>query len=93
MSDNENQDRMRRVETKVTRIYNHLGLGSDTTMPIRVEKATMFKAAKAYISGYDVTLSQIKRALISSGEVDLERDAVDLIVNGECIARLALSGD
>ena len=85
--------RLRRIETKIHRVAVQVGAepADSTTMTISVQE--MPTHVNVGVTGYDVTLAQIRRALEDHG-VDLRRRMIHVCTGGQgsgCIATLYLT--
>lgn len=79
--------RLRRVETKVSRMCEAMGVSEGTTTPIRVDKNNPTNSDELHLQGYDVTLSALRRQLRNAGVLNTSA-SVALVIDGECVANI-----
>ncbi len=77
--------RMRRIETRVHRMCEKLGVDMASAAQVVVGHAPQGPFAE--IKGYDVTLSKIAREL-SIGGVDPYAEQVNVVMNGKIVATI-----
>lgn len=88
----ETAGRLRRIETKVSRMCVAMGVEEGTTMPLRVTLDSLTGKTVMHLRGVDITLSGIMRYLRASKVVGLTTP-LELIVNGEHVADIRFTGD
>jgi hypothetical protein len=89
----ETAGRLRRIETKVSRLLSHAGIEEGTTMPLSIE-ANNDPAAPAlmHLQGFDITLSSLRRYLRESKEVSITTP-LTLYIDGEYVGSLIFKGE
>lgn len=83
----ENTHRLRRIETKVSKLLVAAGIEEGTTMPISLQPSTMLKPAKLTVQGFDINMSSLKRYLRATEDVH-EFEPLDIYIGDKKVAKL-----